>query len=48
MSEKDKGQIMEQIKNLSESDKQFVLGYAAGITAKSNEQNDKEESKPKE
>lgn len=43
MSEKDKGQIMEQIKNLPENEKQFVLGYAAGIAAKAGEQT---EAKP--
>lgn len=46
MSEKEKGELLEQIKNLPESDKQFVLGYAAGITAKANEKSETE--KPKE
>lgn len=35
MSEKDKAQIMEALSDLPEEKKQFVLGYAAGIAAKS-------------
>lgn len=35
MSEKDKAEIMEALKTLPEDKKQFVLGYAAGIAAKS-------------
>ncbi len=41
MSQKEKMEILERVKNLPENDKQFVLGYAAGITAKS--QQDAEE-----
>lgn len=33
MSEKDRGDIMEALKGLPEKDKQFVLGYAAGVSA---------------
>lgn len=43
MSQKEKLEILEQVKNLPEKDKQFVLGYAAGITAKSQQEENKEE-----
>lgn len=33
VSEKERGDIMEALKNLPEKDKQFVLGYAAGVSA---------------
>lgn len=33
MSEKERGDIMEALKELPEKDKQFVLGYAAGVSA---------------
>ena len=33
MSEKERGDIMEALKDLPEKDKQFVLGYAAGVSA---------------
>lgn len=33
MSEQDRGDIMEALKGLPEKDKQFVLGYAAGVSA---------------
>lgn len=33
MSDKERGDIMEALKSLSEKDKQFVLGYAAGVSA---------------
>lgn len=35
MSEQERGDIMEALKELPEKDKQFVLGYAAGISASS-------------
>lgn len=40
MSEKERGDIMEALKELPEKDKQFVLGYAAGVSAsaKANEE----------
>lgn len=38
MSERERGDIMEALKDLPEKDKQFVLGYAAGVTA--SEKND--------
>lgn len=34
MSEKDKAEIMEALSGLPEEKKQFVLGYAAGVAAK--------------
>jgi hypothetical protein len=37
VSEKDKAQIMAALSDLPEEKKQFVLGYAAGIAAKSDE-----------
>lgn len=33
MSEKERGDIMDALKTLPEKDKQFVLGYAAGVSA---------------
>ena len=33
MSEQERGDIMEALKELPEKDKQFVLGYAAGVSA---------------
>lgn len=33
MSEQERGDIMEALKGLPEKDKQFVLGYAAGVSA---------------
>ena len=33
MSEKERGDIMQALKELPESDKQFMLGYAAGRSA---------------
>lgn len=44
MGEKDKGNIMEALSNLPEEQKQFVLGYAAGVAAKT----EPKESEPKE
>ena len=46
MSQKEKLEILERVKELPEPDKQFVLGYAAGITAKS--QADETEKKDEE
>lgn len=40
MSEKQRGDIMEALKGLPEKDKQFVLGYAAGISASADNGND--------
>jgi hypothetical protein len=34
MSEQKISQAMEALKDLSDEDKQFMLGYAAGLTAK--------------
>lgn len=34
MSEQKISQAMEALKDLSDKDKQFMLGYAAGLTAK--------------
>lgn len=34
MSEKDKAEIMKALSGLPEEKKQFVLGYAAGVAAK--------------
>ena len=34
MSEQKISQAMEALKELSDEDKQFMLGYAAGLTAK--------------
>ena len=34
MSEKEKAEIMESVKNLDEKNKQFVLGYAMGVASK--------------
>ena len=31
MSETDKIEILEMVKNLGEKEKQFILGYAAGV-----------------
>lgn len=33
MSEREKGAVLEALNNLSDHDKQFVLGYAAGRAA---------------
>jgi hypothetical protein len=33
MSEKERGDIMDALKELPEADKQFMLGYAAGRSA---------------
>ena len=44
MSEKDKAEIMEALSGLPEDKKQFMLGYAAGIVAKSEPKGDE---KPK-
>ena len=38
MSEKDRGKIMEALKDLPEDKKQFMLGYAAGVVANSGDQ----------
>lgn len=35
MSEKDRARIMELLKALPEEKKQFILGYTAGVVAKS-------------
>lgn len=45
MSEKDKAQVMAALSELPEEKKQFVLGYAAGIAAKSQEKNEKSDGK---
>lgn len=41
MSEKERGDIMEALKELPEKDKQFVLGYAAGISASTDKDDQK-------
>ena len=38
MSDKERGEIMEALKELPEDKKQFLLGYAAGVVAKSGDQ----------
>lgn len=41
MGETDKIEILEMVKNLSEKEKQFILGYAAGVVdAKQRKEND--------
>ncbi len=37
VSEKEKAEIMESVKNLDEKNKQFVLGYAMGVASKATE-----------
>ena len=38
MSDKDRAEILEAIRDLPEDKKQFLLGYAAGIVAKNGDQ----------
>jgi hypothetical protein len=38
MSQEEKQQILETLEKLPEAAKQFVLGYAAGVVAKSSDQ----------
>ena len=45
MNEKEKAAVMEAVANLPESSKQFVLGYAAGVTAKVTEANEQKAEK---
>ncbi len=45
MSEQERGQIMEALKDLPEEKKQFLLGYAAGVVAKSADEGEKREPK---
>ena len=45
MSEKDKVEILEMLKGLPEDKKQFVLGYAAGLVAKSGDTEKNSKSK---
>ena len=42
MSEKERADIIDALKELPEADKQFMLGYAAGRSASQPEQNEKE------
>lgn len=42
MSEKERADIMDALKKLPETDKQFMLGYAAGRSASQPEQAEKE------
>lgn len=46
MSEKEKALVMETIANLPETSKQFVLGYAAGVTAKATESTEQKADAP--
>ena len=48
MSENDKAQVMEALSALPEEKKQFVLGYAAGIAAKSETEKGKHADKNEE
>ena len=43
MSEKDKAEIMKALSGLPEEKKQFLLGYAAGVVAKSADNEEKRE-----
>lgn len=45
MSEREKGSILENLSDLPEKDKQFILGYAAGRSASSEETTEAEEKK---
>lgn len=45
MSEQERGSIMDALKSLPEADKQFMLGYAAGRSA-SSRQDDTDDKKP--
>lgn len=43
MSEKEKGSILEALSDLPEKDKAFVLGYAAGRSASTEEEQTEEQ-----
>ena len=43
MSEKERAEIIDALKDLPEADKQFMLGYAAGRSASQPEQTEKKE-----
>ena len=45
MSEKEKAEIMEALNGLPEEKKQFVLGYAAGVAAKTEPKDEKADPK---
>lgn len=45
MSEKERGDIIDALKDLSEADKQFMLGYAAGRSASVKPSSDEEKDK---
>lgn len=48
MSEKEKAEVMAALSDLPEEKKQFVLGYAAGIAAKSETEKGKHADKNEE
>lgn len=48
MSDRERGDIMDALKELPEADKQFMLGYAAGRSASAEEPAQKAESDQKE
>ena len=48
MSDKERGDIMDALKELPEADKQFMLGYAAGRSASQPAQADKDQEAQKD
>lgn len=43
MSDKEKAEILEQVKDLNAEQKQFILGYAAGVVSAKAESKSKDE-----